>query len=394
MFRMKPVVLLVVLMALVSLPVSSALAQGGELPPVFCGDLSAEDCAIVEQAQVAMAGVSSSAVSIQFDMTFTGIEDAGDDFAFSILVDGAFAADPELLQSFGTSPSPEMLSEMMSQGMAVVADMLRGVEGQADIQLVLPAEMVAEMGMPLDVLSTTLLMVDGVLYVNLEALSAMDEAEAGDMQMPAWMGIDLAGMYEMMGEISMDEMGAEMEEFEALFASEELAALYDFEAWSDFMTITRLEDTEVEGQAMAVFNMVLDYQAMFSSAAFQEAFENYMNMIMEMQGVDGEEMPDNFMEVMTAMMSGMTIEFNEWIGLEDYYMHHMDMAFDFTTDSEAIAEIEPEAAAEMPENFSMSMRMVMDASAFNEPVVVTAPEGAQVINPMMFMMDMMPEAAE
>ncbi|MBN2471961.1 MAG: hypothetical protein JXN59_14670 [Anaerolineae bacterium] len=393
MLRMKSVILFVVLVALMSLPFGGVSAQGGELPPAFCGDLSDEDCAILEQSQTAMMEVSSSAVNMQFDMAFVGIEDPEDEFNMSILVDGAFAADSALLAQYKQAPTPEMMSEIMAEGMAVVAEMLRAVEGQADIQIVLPAELAAEAGIPLDSLNTTLVMVDGVVYANLESLIPAEAMEEGEMQMPAWMGIDLAGMYEMMGEMSVEEMGGDMDELQELFGSEELAAFYDYEAWGEFMTITRLEDAEVMGQPMAVFSMVLDYEAMFSSDAFQEAFGNYMQKMMELQGADAEEMPDNFMDVMTAMMSGMSMEITQWIGLEDYYMHHMDMSFAYVIDSEALAAVEPEAAEEMPENFSMSMQMVMDASAFNEPVEVVAPEGAQVINPMTFM-EMAPESME
>lgn len=387
----KPVALLLVLVVLLSLPIGSALGQGGEYP-VFCGDLSADDCAILEQAQLAMLEVSSSAVNMQMDMAMVGMEDANDSFSMSLLVDGAFAADPELMANFGHTPSPEAMSEMMAEGMAVVGEMLTGVQGEASLELVLPAELAAEAGIPMDTLATELKMVDGVLYANLEMLIPAEAMEGSEMQMPAWIGLDLAGMYEMMGEMPMDEFDGDMADMQELFASEELAALYDYEAWGEFMTVTRLEDAEVDGQAMAVFNMVLDYEAIFSSEAFEEAFTAYMNKVMEMQGDEAEELPENFMEVMQAMMAGMSVEMNQWIGLEDSYIHHFDMDFTFVIDPETIAAIEPEAAEDMPSNFSMTMSMVMDSSAFNEPIEVIAPEGAQVINPMMFM-DMAPATA-
>ena len=392
MFRSKPVVLMLVIVALLGLPLSGVLAQGGEMPPVYCGDLSAEDCAILEQSQVAMMEVASSAVNMRADMAFSGIDEEIDGFAMSLLVDGAFAADPEIMQSFTQTPSPDALSEMLAQGLTVMVDVLRGVQGEADVQIVLPAELAAEAGIPMDTLATTLVMVDGVLYVNLESLIPAEAMGEGEMQMPAWIGLDLAGMYEMMAEMPMDEMGGDMEELQELMSSEEFAGMYDYENWGEFMTITRLDDAEVDGQPMAVFNIVLDYESIFSSEAFQESFSAYMNKVMEMQGADAEELPDNFMEVMTAMMSGMSLEMNQWIGLSDFYMYHFDMAFDFTIDPETIAALEPEAAEGMSTTFSMSMQMSADSTAFNEPVEVTAPADAQVINPAMFM-QMAPETA-
>lgn len=382
MFR-KPMAVLLVLVILLSMPFGSALAQGGEDAPVYCGDLSADDCAILEQSELAMLEVASSAVSIQMDMDMVGMEDPDDAFSMSFLMDGVFAADPEILANFEGAPDPEAMTEMMSEGLAALVELLRGVQGEVSLEIVLPAELAAEAGMPMDTLATELVMVDGVLYANLESLIPV---EAGDeMQMPAWMGLDLAGMYEMVGDMPMEEFGGEIEDMQELFTSEELAGLYDYTAWEDFIIISRLEDEELMGQTMAVFNIVLDYEAMFADDAFEEAFTAYIDKLLELQGVDGEELPDNFVDVVQAMVAGMSVEINQWIGLDDYYLHHFDLDFAFDLDSEAIAAVEPKAADDMPENFSMSMSMVIDSSAFNEPVEVEAPEGAQVINPMMFM---------
>ncbi len=379
----KSVVGAVLVLALTIAPLSSVLAQGGE-PPLFCGDLSAEDCAILEQSQATMAGVTSSAVQMQMDLSLTGMEDPEDSFVMNMQADGAFAAAPELMATFSQMTTPQDFSGLMTEGMAMYAELMRGVTGEVALEIALPGELMAELGIPLETLATRLVMVDGVLYANLEELVPAEAQGEDAAQMPAWIGIDLAGMYEMMDGMMMEEAGEDMPDFEELFASEEFAALYDVENWGDFMAVTRLADAEVMGQPVAVFETVLDYAAMFSSEAFQEAFAAYMDKVMELSGEEAEEMPDNFMDMMVAVMSGISMRTTQWIGLQDFYVHHMDMDFAFAFDEEAIAAVAPDEVDEMPENFSMAMKLVVDTSAFNAPVEVVAPEGAQVINPMMF----------
>jgi hypothetical protein len=74
------------------------------------------------------------------------------------------------------------------------------------------------------------------------------------------------------------------------------------------------------------------------------------------------------------------------VGLDDFFTHHMEIHLAFALDREALAELVPEGELEdIPENFAVTLDVALDLSAFNEPVEVTAPADAQVINPMMFM---------
>ncbi|GAB4571365.1 MAG: hypothetical protein Kow0077_07910 [Anaerolineae bacterium] len=381
MFRQKVWVLFLVV-ALIGVPVSSLQAQGGGMPNLFCQGLSEEDCAILEQAQQVMAEVTAVAMDMQLDVAVSGVEDVGDGFAMSMAMDGVAAVDPELAAMMTTMQDAQAMSEMMAQGMQLVVDMLRGVQGDVNLELSFPAEMAAEIGIPMETLATRLVMADGVLYVNLEQLVPPEMAESEEAQMPAWIGIDLAGMYEMLGEMAASEGVEGMPDMQELFASEELAALYDFEKWGDFVQVTRLEDDEIDSQPQAVFHVVLDYGAIFGSPEFQEAFLAYMARAMELSGEDMADMPENFMDVMQVMMSGLSLEMTQWIGLEDYWQHRIEMDFAFAPDVAALVAIEPEAA-DMPEDFAISFHLLMNSAPVDGPVTVEVPEDAQVINPMM-----------
>ncbi len=384
----KRLLALLSLLALLVFPLSGALAQGG--PPVFCGDLSEADCAILTQAQAAMADLHSAAFDLTLDFTFAGGEEimpGMDELAVTLLANGAFAADMETIAGF-QSPDPEALAEMMRAMPEALGTFLRSLEGEVNLQVVLPDELMASIPAELpDGLVFDFVMVDGVLYVNLEAIAPLMSAEAeAQPQMPTWIGLDLAGMMEQMMEEAGGAWEAQMENMEQVLQSDLFTFMYDPEFLGQFMTVTRLEDAEVAGQTMAAFQTTLDYGALFASDDFQNAFMDYMETWMALQGESMEELPENFGGIMAAMMSGMSFQTVEWIGLDDFYTHHTAMDFAFALDFEELAALVPEAEADdMPANLSMTMSLVVDASAFNEPVEVAAPEGAQVINPLMFM---------
>ena len=59
---------LLVLLLLAVLTLSgTALAQDAGMPEVFCGGLSDEDCALLEESHTAMAGITESALSAAAD---------------------------------------------------------------------------------------------------------------------------------------------------------------------------------------------------------------------------------------------------------------------------------------------------------------------------------------
>ncbi len=383
MFR-KAIVMLAVLV-LLGLPFSGVEAQGEGQPPLFCGELSEADCAILAQAQVTMAGISAAAFDVRLDLAVESSEPEIGQIALTLTGNGAMAADVALMAPF---QQPAAMADLMSQAPQMLVDFLRTVNGRANLLIELPEELAAEADFPEEGLPLEMVIVGGVVYVNTES---MQPAEA---EGPAWVGLDLPGMYEsMMATAEGEAQGEMIEEMQGLFETEAFQALVDMQNYADFVHITRLEDAEVGGQQAAVFQSVVDYEAMFTSEIFQQAFMEYMAAIAEMQGEMPEDMPADLMDMMAAFMAGMSVQSTTWVGLEDYRAYHSEMAFGFELNREALLEFEPEAAEDMPEDFSVSLVISLDLSDFDVPVKVTAPEGAQIVNPMMFM-ETMPEGSD
>lgn len=374
---LRRLVFVLVVIVGISLPLSGIQAQGGG-QPVFCGTLSEADCTILAQAQAAMAGMSAAAFEARLDLAVSSSDPEIGHIAVTVAGNGAMAADMALMAAFQQPGAA--IAELMSQAPQKLVEFLRTVNGRVNILITLPKELATEAGIPQEGLPIELVVVGGVVYINTAALMPAGEAEG-----PAWMGLDVPAMYESMLAMAEGEAQGEMA---AILESEAFQALVNFQNYTDFVRVTRLADVEVGGQPAAVFQTVVDYAGLFSSETFQKAFLDYMASVMEMQGESLEEMPEGFMDVMAAVMAGMSLQSTQWVDLKDYYVRHTEMTFGFELNREAIQQLEPEAAEDMPEELSISLVMSIDLSDFNVPVEVTAPEDAQVFNPMMFMSSM------
>ncbi len=374
---LRRLVFVLVVIVGISLPLSGIQAQGGG-QPVFCGTLSEADCTILVQAQAAMAGMSAAAFEARLDLAISSSDPEIGHIAVTMAGNGAMAGDMALMAAF-QQPGAAM-AELMSQAPQKLVEFLRTVNGRVNLLITLPKELATEAGIPQEGLPIELVVVGGVVYLNTAALMPAGEAEG-----PAWMGLDVPAMYESMLAMAEGEAQGEMV---AILESEAFQALVNIQNYGDFVRVTRLADVEVGGQPAAVFQTVVDYAGLFSSETFQKAFLDYMASIMEMQGESLEEMPEGFMDVMAAVMAGMSLQSTQWVDLKDYYVRHTEMTFGFELNREAILQLEPEAAEDMPEELSISLVMSIDLSDFNVPVEVTAPEDAQVFNPMMFMSSM------
>ncbi len=387
---LRKTALFAALVLLMVLPFSGVSAQMDDI--TFCGDLSEADCELVTQSQEAMMGLESFAFSFDADFSISGLEMAPgmEELSIGLVGEGAFAADLAMLgdmADMSTQDAMAMMEDMEGLG-ELFATVLRSVSGEITLEIILSDELLALIGEEIPELVFDLVMLDGVAYLDVGPLMSMGAPEPMSM----WMGIDVAALYEGM----FDEMGGEMDdamsEFDmsALFEGDLFATFADPEFIGEFVSIARLDDVDVMGQSAAVFETNLDYGALFASEALQEWFADYMNTVMEMTGEDMEDMPPGFMDMMLnvvgTMFADSTFRVQEWIGLDDHFVHHGEMEIVFNLDLAAIMEMMgEEAPSDMPQSMTFALTGNLDLSGFNEPLNIVAPEGAQVIDPAMFL---------
>lgn len=339
---LKRLVLLVVVLAL------GISVVGAQESTVFCGDLSADDCNLLVKSSDVMGTLQT--VTFDFDVAFEmggfEISPGMDSIVLGMNGDGALNTDFTSLEDF---------------------------QGRLSMAIVAPDELLGE-GMP--ELAFDLLMVDGILYLDAGPLMGMQG-------MSMWMGMDLTTLLE-------ESLGMSMEDLMGMedMGEMDLSGMEGMDQ-SEFTTITRLADEQVMGQTVAVFETTLDFGGVFSSEAFSGIYAEVMAQALAMQGMDMDTMGmdmDAFMEMMGTMFEDMELSTQQWVGLEDYYMHTGSLYMDMTLDMNALAAaMDLPADPTMPDSITMTLGGELNLHNFNEPLDIVAPEGAQIIDPMMLL---------
>jgi hypothetical protein len=358
----------IVTLVLVALAVLGGVATAQDIP-VFCGDLSEDDCALLTEATETMREVESAVFHLDLDFSLSGIPEAPvDSIHFQINGDGAFALDNEALRALGEFyTSPETMMENIEELPTMIADALQAISADATFVLEIPAELREESPTPLpDRVSLSARLVDGFIYINLDKLADLDAT--GSMPR-GWQGFDLAGFYRELLEQQMDTFE---EAFSAMPGLNTMNAFADPEFMSNFTTLERLEDAEIDGQDAAVFQTTLDYGAMFSDPTIQD----YLRSSLEGMGGFGGTKPDPemvemMMNMYAQMFDGLTLEMTQTIGQDDHYIHQVGMHLDWTP---AFGAMFGMRGANM--NFVFDLQI--DLARFNDAPEITAPEDATI----------------
>jgi hypothetical protein len=178
-----------ILAALLPLLVAApAFAQDEVAPFVICGDLSEDDCALLEESALAMQDLSSFSMAIDLDMSVGGIPDLpADPMNMGMMLDGSFSLD-ESAQAVVQQMNQALLSGNAEDLEALAADMQQmtldlygGMNFDMTVRYDVPAELAEvfsadpDMVMP-ESIGFELRMIDGTMYMNLSELRALDPA--------------------------------------------------------------------------------------------------------------------------------------------------------------------------------------------------------------------------
>ena len=350
----------------------------------FCGDLSASDCDLLTQSGTAMTTVDSFGYDLNVNLDLSGVDmgPVGNSLKITLGGNGELALDREALASIPMGvPNAEEMSNLMENLPQMMNTLFTSFKGKGTFTLNLPPALMSG-SMPSD-LTFDLVMIDGVLYANVGPLSGMSE--------PSWVGIDIAGMYSTMFQNMPSASGTDVPnmDFSQIYQLDFFKNLTDPKFLGRFMTVTRQDDDEVMGQKVAVFQTTLDYGAMFSDPEFMAGFDEYMATVLKMEGLSPDSMGaeyDQMMSMISTLFDNFKLNVVEWVGMDDHYVHHVGMEMALNVNMAELAKIDPSiATTDMPDNVSFNLAFNVDLHNFNEPVDVTAPAGAQVINPMSMM---------
>lgn len=367
---MKFRALFVAILLILALSLSTVMAQDFTQ---YCGDLSESDCELLMSASTNMPESSNFTLTADFSITAEG-----ETIAFDIEADGGYVADVAALEGVfdpEMAKDPMAVMEFMENlTLASLSEMVSTVVNSLDVELSITVNVPAEvsMGAVPESLTIDLWLVDGVGYVDLGAFSFAD---------PSLTGIYGMDLNEVIGfafsQITEEDFQAGLEmmfEGNPMMDSSGMDMFMDPDFISEFMTMERVEDSEVDGTAVAVFEATIDYGALFASEAFGEVMAEAMM---------DEEMPEGFDEEM--MMESLAEAFGDstavvtyYVGIDDGYMYGFTFEADFTIDPAAFEEMSGEESM-TTEPIVMTMNMEFMRSNVNAVESISAPEGATIV---------------
>ena len=378
----------------------TAVAQAAA-EPVFCGDLAAADCALLQDAQTNAAAQTSGAVTMDVDLTLRNLDESmPGEQVISLDVDAIWNGDFSRFESMET----EMLARMddPTQLMAMMSEMLAGMSGTISVSVDIPEALQDDAffeDFPA-VVALEMRLVDGIAYIDLSNLASAMSAEDG---IPAgWLGFDITELLQMAMQSSprdADGMAPHSDGKEGKQDPREpkgadtmtgLAIPADMQemvkAWSDpeflgqFMTVERLPDQSVADQQAAVFQTNFNLRSLMDSAEFHEL----LGMTGELGGMDEDEVSG--IAMMVGMMTlGLDIEALRFINLDDGLPLREELHLDWDVSALINLAEQSEDSSELESSFGLDF--LIDFSFSNEELPVTAPEGAFLM-PMEMMMGM------
>lgn len=365
---MKRLITIVMLTLMTFMLATVVTAQ--DAPPVFCGNLSAEDCAILEQSQTAMMAVSSASATFNFNLAMSGIPDLPDPAIISITGDGQFSNGTAFLPLADLGEDAEVTTVV-----SALATALQAFNGALNVSITIPAELAD--GIP-NTIALNLRLVDGVGYINFDALQPL----LNDPSFTGWGGLDFTGLLnfllEQQPELFNDPSitDAFSEGFSAGFAAS-TGGFDDPERMADFVTIQRVAD---EGGA-AVFESSVDFAALLQEPEFAD-------MLREQMESQGQSMTDaEFSEALTMVES---LFENSSIVVRQA----IDPATGYTVGSSGSFNFDLTSVAAMSGDSSMGSPIInidfeVNTSDVNATSPVTAPEGASLFPYQMMLGGMM-----
>jgi hypothetical protein len=380
-----------ILAALMPLLIAAPVfAQDDASPFVICGDLSEDDCALLEESTLAMQDLSSYSLAADMNFDLSGIPDLPvDPMTVNVTFDGSFAVDDaakevarQLNSMMMMGADPERMADLAENFQQMTLDLYRGMNFDIDIRYNIPADLAemlsqdSEVALP-ETLAMEIRLIDGTMYMNVADLRALDPSIEDELTSD-WIGIDYVGMLEMqmeqgnMGEDSLSAGAA------AGAASAQLMA-----EMMQFVAVERGDDVALEGQDGAVFTYTFDIVGFFTSDSFRTALETMMTSMGE--DVSAAELREGLTMldfVAPMLFRDLDVSSSTVIGLDDKLAHAADFSFSWDLSSllQFAAMSDPAVAEAMGDAQPViSLEMAADYADFNDEMIFDVPNDVQMI---------------
>ncbi len=325
----RSLLLTLVVVALLSLSLVQADTNDR---PDLCGELPQTDCQILVENEDSWMTLDSAGFAFSIDMDMVADE------SMQLVGEGvgAFEISGELMQ-FLIDANEDMTAVDMG---ALLTLMLTGVNGEITL------EFSGDMDGEATDVALSLLMKDGVVLLDATALEAITGEPMGGVEA---LGIDLnEGLDEIFADVGVVDLSGVDDASEA-----EIAAI----------SVTRLPDEEIRGDAVAVFESIISLETLFSMLSAEEL----------VAATSSQEDPEEIAAMIEALEYS-DLSMREYIGLDNRYTYLVDLS------------MEMQLSGDVGDS-SIEIGMTVEMYDFNEPVDVEIPEDAFVF-PLMMIMQM------
>ena len=364
------------------LPAAPVFAQGAD--DVFCGDLSSEDCTILEDAAMADKESHEGAYDMTLDIELDGVPNAPfDTFAFTLNLSSVYRVDPDAAAELEAMSGMEIDPGDTDTVSKIVTTLINGVNTYQSLNIQFPPDVAealgAQMGAPLPAdITVNYAIVDGIGYLDLDSVAAsFPEAEG----LTGWVGTELAPIIEEAMAQAADNPDAQSAMAPAMMgmAGQQMAEQQK-EVFQQFTSIQRLDDEVVDGADTAVFESTFDFAAFASDPAFFEIVGQQLAAMGEDAPSPADLAQIQFMMPMIAPMlfGGLDFTTTEYIDLESGYttLGELTFAWDLSTLG-SLAAMAGQDASGLPSFFGMWV--TVDSADQGDAGDIEAPEGAMVV---------------
>lgn len=385
----KKLIVIVLLVSVVwAVASSSAFAQE---PMLACGELSEEDCDVLMEGMMATMGSPSVTSDGTVSILLENVPDAPvDTIVFDLFATTMFSVDPmasmkvmELEQAVQANPDEELPAMLEAS-----ANMYESAAIASNMELVTTADVASVISeltqeeIPESV-AINVGVVDGLGFVNLDEVAPLIPDPAWREALMGWHAVNLVELY---GEVAaqltaMKEQGLSMGDAE-ITGMVAAMAMGNSEPFREFLAVERLEDEEMDGQAVAVIETSVDFAALLASPFFQELVLAQMQASNNMSANEVAEMESTLQ--MVGFMAPVLVEGLEgttvrMIGLEDGFLHAAETNFTWdlsslSTLAELVGAADATAFIDSENPPIVSVDVVTNYSDFGEPVEVELPD--------------------
>ena len=358
----------IVLIALLLTLIISGAAFAQSTPPVFCGDLSDADCAILTKAQDAMKTLDSATFTLDGSFVMTNVPNMPNGITVTLSGNGSYSGVSAL-------KGMDQTKFMTDPGSALVT-LLDNFNGDLSLTINLPKDLMAAADPKApSTIDLQVRLVNGIGYVNFDKLQPL----INDPSYTGWGGLDLSNLLK----AAMKQMPTMFDSMTAAINSgsnaNTMSMIQEFQnpdMLSKFMKISRTDDGSGD---TATFDMTFDFSALMTTPGFQDLLKQSMQ-------AQSPTMTDAQMGQAIAMVSqmykGIEMHVVEEIGVSDGFTHSvkLTMAFDTTGMMNAVNSTSGSTSTTpaMPAPM-VNFDFTVNYDNFNSAPAITAPDNVSML---------------